>query len=199
MVTIFLHKASGPGTAGDVWNVTLHTSGAANLATAHSAWQTFFTAIFTNALQALWPNETSCTGLATVTLDAVTGKQTSATASGVALAGVGTGATLSARDCIVLSKRTALPTKAGRGRMYLPAPDATHLTATGLLTGTDAAAIANAIGTAMTTLKATSQPVVYHHATKTVDNITYVAVGQILGSQTRRTNRVFNAYSTKTI
>lgn len=190
---------SGPGSAGDVWNCTMHSSGAGSLATTHAAWQTFVQAIFTNSLQALWATPTSITGLATVTLDPVTGKQTSATSSGVALAGTSVGAQLSPRDCIVLSKRTVVPTKAGRGRMYLPAPSGSNLSSTGLLIGTTAQNIANAIGTALTTFKATSQPVVYHKATKTVDNITYVAVGQIIGSQSRRTNRVFNAYSTKTI
>jgi hypothetical protein len=198
-VTIYLHKMSGPGSAGDVWISTLHTSGAANLATVHGAWSTFVTAIYNNALKTRWPVPTSITGLSTVALDPVTGRQTAVTSSGVALAGTAVGNQLSPRDSIVLSKRTALPTKAGRGRMYLPGPDSGHLSTTGLLIGTDASAIATAIGAALTTLKATSQPVIYHHATRTVDNITYIAVGQVLGSQSRRTNRVFNAYSTATI
>jgi hypothetical protein len=199
MVTIFLHKMSGPGAAGDVWISTLHTSGAANLATAHSAWTTFVTALYNNALKTRWPVANQITNLATVSLDAVTGKQTAVTSSGVALAGTAAGTPISPRDSIVLSLRTALPTKAGRGRMYLPGPDTGHLGSTGLLIGTDATAIANAAGAAMTVLKATSQPVVYHSKTKTVDNVTTVMVGQILGSQTRRTNRVFNAYSSATV
>jgi ethanolamine utilization microcompartment shell protein EutL len=198
-MTNYLHRMSGPGAAGDVWISTMHTSGAANLATAHGAWQTFVTAIFNNALKTRWAVASQITSLQTVSLDPVTGKQTAVTATSVALIGTSAGQMISPRSCMVLSLRTALPTKAGRGRMYLPPPDSTHLTGSGLLLGSDAAAIATAIGTAMTTFKATSQPVVYHQKTKTVDNITYVAVGQVLGSQTRRTNRVFNAYSTATI
>lgn len=199
MVTIFLHKMSGPGSAGDVWISTLHTSGAANLATAHGAWSTFVTAIFNNALKTRWPVPNQITNLSTVTLDPVTGKQTAVTSSGVALVGTAAGQALSPRDSIVLSLRTALPTKAGRGRMFLPGPDAGHLSTSGLLIGTDAAAIATAVGAAMTTFKATSQPVIYHTKTKTVDNIITVMVGQVLGTQTRRTNRVFNAYSSATV
>lgn len=194
-VTIYLHRMSGPGSAGDVWISTLHTSGAANLATAHGAWSTFVTAIFNNAFKTRWAIPTQITGLSTVSLDPVTGKQTAVTSSGVALVGTAAGQQLSPRDCIVLSLRTALPTKAGRGRMFMPGPDASHLGTSGLLIGTDATAIATAVGTAMTTLKATSQPVVYHAKTKTVDNIITVMVGQVLATQTRRTNRVFNAYS----
>jgi hypothetical protein len=199
LVTIYLHKMSGPGTAGDVWISTLHTSGAANLATAHSAWSTFVNALYNNALKTRWPVANSITNLSTVSLDATTGHQTAVTSSGVALVGTAAGTPISPRDSIVLSLRTALPTKAGRGRMFLPGPDTGHLGSTGLLIGTDANAIATAAAAAMTTLKATSQPVVYHAKTRTVDNILTVMVGQVLGSQTRRTNRVFNAYSSASV
>lgn len=198
-MTIYLHKMSGPGSAGDVWISTLHTSGAANLATAHGAWSTFVNAIYNNALKTRWAIPSQITNLATVSLDPVTGKQTAVTSSGVALVGTAAGQALSPRDSIVISLRTALPTKAGRGRMFLPGPDAGHLGTSGLLIGTDATAIATAVGAAMTTLKATSQPVVYHAKTKTVDNIITVMVGQVLATQRRRTNRVFNAYSSATI
>jgi hypothetical protein len=196
---IYLHKMSGPGSAGDVWISTLHTSSAGTLTAVHSAWQTFCSSIVSTSLGAVWPTATSVTNLATVQLDPTTGKQVAATSSGVALAGTSVTAVLSPRDSIVLSLRTIVPTKAGRGRMFLPGPAGNFMSATGLLLGGTATSIANAIGTAMTTLKATATPVVYHRASRTVDNITYVAVGQVLGSQTRRTNRVFNSYSTKTI
>jgi hypothetical protein len=92
-----------------------------------------------------------------------------------------------------------VPTKAGRGRMYLPGPGGGSIGTNGLMIGSVATTIANSIGNALTIFKGTSTPVIFHKATKTVDNITYVAVGTVLGTQTRRTNRVFNAYATKTI
>lgn len=190
---------SGPGSAGDVWISTLHTSSASTLSAAHSAWQTFVASIVSTSLGAVWPTATTITNVATVQLDPTTGKQAAVTSSGVALAGTSGGVQLSPRDSIVLSLRTILPTKAGRGRMFLPGPASTSLGGTGLLLGGTATSIANAVGTAMTTLKATSQPVVYHKATRTVDNIVDVRVGGVLGTQTRRTNRVFNSYAIKTI
>jgi hypothetical protein len=145
------------------------------------------------------PNDVTITELVTDALDAATGKNTAQTKSAVALVGTGAGATTSPRDCVVVGLRTALPTRAGRGRMYWPAPDATHLTPTGMLIGGDASALAIAFGNAMTTLKTSTIPVVWHQNTKTYDNVTYVTVGSIIGTQRRRTNRVFNAYATKTI
>lgn len=198
-MAVFLHKMSGPGTAGDVWICTMHSSGAGSLATVHTAWSTFVQSIVTGSLGAVWTPAVSITSLSTVQLDPITGKQTAATSSGVALVGTASGTQPSPRDSIVLSKRTVVPTKAGRGRMYLPGPAGASIGTNGLLIGSVATTIANSIGNALTIFKSTSQPVIFHKTTKTVDNITYVAVGTVLGTQTRRTNRVFNAYATKTI
>jgi hypothetical protein len=154
---------------------------------------------FSGAYAAMIPNDVTLTELATDQLDGVTGRNTAQTKSAVALVGTGAGATQSPRACLVVGLRTALPTRAGRGRMFWPAPDATHMTATGLLSGTDATSLANAFGTALTTFKTTAQPVVWHQKTKTFDSVTYVTVGTILGTQRRRTNRVFNSYASKTV
>jgi hypothetical protein len=187
---------SGPGSAGDVWISTLHTSGPATLAAAHAAWVTCVTALFNNALKTIWTPATQISDLETVALSPTTGRQTAAVASGTTLIGTETGGqAVSPRDCIVISKRTVIPTKAGRGRMYIPGPSAAHLGTSGLLLGTLSTSLAAAFAAAFSTLKATSTPVVYHHASKTTDEITQIKVGQVLGSQTRRTNRVFNAYA----
>jgi hypothetical protein len=188
---------SGPGSAGDVWICTLHTTSASNLATVHGAWQDFCANVYVAQLRQLWTAATAITDMETVQLDPVTGKQVSAIATGDSMSGTdAVGHILSPRDCVVISKRTALPTKAGRGRMYIPAPSSAHLGTNGLLAGTVATNLANIFASAMATMKPTATPVVYHHATKSVDIITHVAVGQVLGTQTRRTNRVFNAYAT---
>lgn len=190
---------SGPGTAGDVWISTLHTSGAASLDAAHTAFAAFVTDVFTGGLRAIWTPATNITDLETVSLDPVTGKQTAARKSGVNLIGTATGATISPRDCIVISKRTVIPTKAGRGRMYLPPPAAGQLSSSGLLLSSVANTLAAAFAGAMTTLKGSVQPVIYHHALKTTTPITEIRVGSVLGTQVRRTNRVFNAYSSSAL
>jgi hypothetical protein len=188
---------SGPGSAGDQWISTLHTTSAGNIATVHGAWQDFVANVFVACLRALWTPATAITDMETVALDPITGKQAEAIATGDSMSGTdAVGHILTPRDCIVISKRTALPTKAGRGRMYLPAPSSAHLGTNGLLAGTVATQLATIFASAMTTMKATATPVVYHHATKSVDVITHVGCGQVLGTQTRRTNRVFNAYAT---
>lgn len=200
-MTFFRHTASGPGAAGDIWVTTMHSSGAGTLSATHTAWQTFVTSWMSGGYAAMLPNETTITDLRTDQLDSISGKNNAQTKSGVSLVGTGAGATQSPRDCLIVGLRTALPTRSGRGRMFWPAPDATHMTATGLLSGTDATTLSNAFGTALTTFKATAAPIMLHRKIHplTFDLVTYVTVGTVLGSQRRRTNKVAAVYASKTV
>jgi len=208
-MTIYRHRVTGPGSAGDTWTTTLHSQGAASLATVHAAFQTLVTGFIGTTLGAMWPNETSATQVITDQLDANGLHNVGQLSSTITAVGTGTGGTLSPRTCLVIGLRTAVPTKAGRGRMFWPAPDVTHLTGAGQLQSADATTLSNAFAARLTTFKATSQPVVLHrgHDARTVggipeplvpstfDNITTVTIGIILGTQRRRTNRVTNAYA----
>lgn len=200
-MTFFRHTASGPGAAGDIWVTTMNTTGSGTLAATHTAWSTFVSAVMAGGLAAILPNDTSITDLRTDQLDSITGKNNAQTKSGVALVGTGAGATLSPRDALVVGLRSALPTRMGRGRMFWPAPDASHLTSTGLIVGADATTLANAFGNAMTTLKATTLPIVLHRKIHplTYEVVTYVTIGTILGTQRRRSNKVTQSFATKTI
>jgi hypothetical protein len=198
-MTIYRHRISGPGSAGDMWTSTLHSNSSQSLATVHAAWQTLVTGFITATLAAMWPNEVSATSIVTDQLDPLTGKNVAQLSAAIAGVGTGAGATMSPRLALVIGHRTTIPTRSGRGRMFWPAPDATHTSASGNLLSTDATTIATSWSGRLTTFKATSQPVIYHRDTHTFDNIVGVTVGVVFGSQRRRTNRVQNAYSTGTV
>jgi hypothetical protein len=192
-----------------MWTTTMHSNGAAALSTVHAAWQTLVTGFITTTLGPMWPNEVSATSVTTDQLDGNGLHNVAQLTSTITATGTGAGGTLSPRTCVVIGLRTIVPTKAGRGRMYWPAPDATHLLGTGNLVSADASAISAAFAARLITFKATSQPVVLHRGhdlrivggipdplvPSTHDNITSVTVGVVLGTQRRRTNRVQNAYS----
>jgi hypothetical protein len=213
-MAFFRHRVSGPGSAGDMWTVTMHSSSAAALSTVHAAWQTLVTGFIGTTLGAMWPNEVSATSVTTDQLDANGVHNVAQLSSAITAVGTGAGATLSPRSCLVIGLRTIVPTKAGRGRMYWPAPDASHLLGTGNLVPADTTAVAASFSSRLTTFKATSQPVVLHRGydahtspggilipakVSTSDNVVSVTVGVILGSQRRRTNRVQNAYAQNSI
>lgn len=179
-----------------MWISTLHSSSAGTISNAHNAWIQCVNDMFNNVLKTSWTPATEITDIETVSLDATTGKQTAKLSSGANLVGTEiTGQALPPRDCTVVSKKSGVPTKAGRGRMFLPGPSSAHLSADGLLLGAHALALSQGLAGAWSVMAQLSQPVIYHHATKSATNIIGVAVGNVLGSQSRRTNRVFNAYS----
>lgn len=198
-MTIYRHRVSGPGAAGDVWTTTLHSSGAGSLATVHTAWTTLVNGFLSTTLNAIWPDDQRATEVVTDQLDAVTGKNVAQARGTISQVGTNVGGTISQRSCIVIGLRTAVPTRSGRGRMYWPPPAAGHLDNAGNLLSATASTISTAFASRLNTFKATSTPIIYHRPSKTFDTVTTVTVGVVLGTQVRRTNRVFNAYNSATV
>lgn len=192
-MTVYRSRIFGPGPAGDVWNTTLHTSSSQDLATVHTAVGTFIGAVFTE-IGPMWSTEQQITGYTTDALDPNTGKNTAQQSSALTMKGSGSGNALDQRACITFSLRTALPTRAGRGRMYWPGLDDTHLTTTGLWSSTDCQSLATAAASALGTLAGTAQPVIYHRDSRTFTAITQVEISQIVNTQRRRTNKVLPNY-----
>jgi hypothetical protein len=188
-MTIYKSTVTGTFTAGDIWNTDFHMSSVNNLATVHAAATTFINNLCTGTMNAMWPTDVSVTGITTNQLDPVTGKQVAQTSSGLAQTGTGAGGKPSPRDCVLLSLRTNLPQKSGRGRMYLPSVDASHYTATGRLVQADMTTIANAVGPLLTTLAATAPVVIFHRKILGFDVVVQVKVPDLAATQRRRTNK----------
>jgi hypothetical protein len=180
---------SGPGSAGDVWVSTLHTSGVASLNTAHSAWADFVTNTIGSHLAAMWATTTQVTQIITDQLDDLTWKNTAQVVSALNIVGTSTGKAVSPDNCLVVGLRTDLPTRAGRGRMFLPSPSADHYAATGRFVGADTTTIANDFSTGIEVLNNTVQAVIAHRSSHTTTPITRVTVGDIAGIQRRRSNK----------
>lgn len=195
----FRHRVTGPGAAGDIWVVTLHSNSANTLAAVHTAWDTFVNTFVGTTLKTYWTPDTSTSTVQTDQLDPVTGKNVAQSVSARVIVGTGAGGAVSPRTSLCMSLRTALPTKAGRGRQYWPSPDDSHFTATGLYVTADVATITNAYGPALTTFKATAQPVIYHRSTKTFDSIIEALGNNVPATQRRRTNKVPVTYSSHAV
>ena len=81
-MTTYRHRVTGPGSAGDIWVSTLHSSSANTLASVHTAWTTFVNSFCSGTLNAMWNTHQSATEVITDQLDPVTGKQTAKAALG---------------------------------------------------------------------------------------------------------------------
>lgn len=173
----------------------MHSSGPATLAAAHSAWQTAVSQFITAVLGTYWAVDQQCTALQTDQLDPATGRNVAQANSAVSYKGTGAGNPIDPRSCVVTGLRTALPTRSGRGRMYWPAVQDSSLSPTGLILSSVATAIANGWSSALNTMATTSQPVIYHPLTRTTTAVTSVTVGQVLGTQRRRTNKIPPGYA----
>lgn len=178
----------------------MHSSGAGVIGDVHTAWRNAVSAFWSGSYGSLLTVDQQCTEVVTDQLDPSTGKNVLQARSAVSFKG-----TLSAepttpqRVAIVTGLRTALPTRAGRGRMYWPGPAGSVLTNSGELATADAIAVATDWAAALGAMATQSQPVIYHRATRTTTNVTNVTVGVVLGTQRRRTNKVANAYSSDPI
>jgi hypothetical protein len=194
-MTIFRHRVTGPGLAGDDWVSTFFSSSTNSIATVHTAWSNMVTAFVTTSLQAMWNTHTQISEVFTDQLDPLTFKNVAQSQSALSIVGTGTGGSVSPTNCIVVSKLTALPQKKGRGRMFWPSPDDTHYTTGGLLVQADCATVATAFKNAATSFSASATPVLFHRPDGTTIDIANYKVGDKPGQQRRRINKVVNTYS----
>jgi hypothetical protein len=194
-MTLYRHRVSGPGAAGDVWVSTLHSVGIASLVDAHEAFRQFVITAIGTTLKTFWPTTTKATQIMTDQLDEFTWKNVAQLTDVHNEIGTSVGKAVSQRDCLVVGLRTPLPTRAGRGRMFLPSPSADHYTNVGEFISAELDTLASDFGSALATMRGTIQPVIAHRNTKTTTPITRVTIGNVPGIQRRRTNKVTQTYS----
>ena len=100
---------------------------------------------------------------------------------------------------VVVSLRTALFNKSGRGRFYLPVFGSDVLAA-GRLPATAKTQVATAAQKMIQSLNGAGYTVVvYHRSTRTHDNVTQVNVGDVYDTQRRRRNKLIEARTTLSV
>jgi len=124
------------------------------------------------------------------------GKNVSQGRTSLALVGTGTGEPLPPQNAIAVSLRTDLPTRAGRGRFFLPSP----VVSTVLDQRLDSTAQTDILNGSLALLQDMAghgwTPVVYHRANNrttfvgTGDTIVSVDVGDVFDNQRRRRNKL---------
>jgi hypothetical protein len=181
---------------GEVWNCTLHISqitgeGAALLVTCLEAvtllWQGPPTPA--NSIQQLIP---TTVGVDELVLDEIdfNGKNIDQHRSALSLDGTNVNDVLPYQCSVAVSTRTALPTRAGRGRFFLPA-FALDQAVGGLLDAAAQPQIARAAKAMIDHINLSSFGcVIWHKATDSFDAITSVDVGNVFDTQRRRRNQI---------
>lgn len=152
--------------------------------------------------EALWQGSPAGSGWASMTtpdvgLDRITtGEITTATGQQQALretvtnlVGTAVGDAMPAEVALVVSLRTPLANRRGRGRFYLPQPAASTLAVDGRLDPAQQATLADSLAAAWAAANGAGEvPVVYSRTGREVQAITSFDVGDVFDVQTRRQN-----------
>lgn len=188
-MALYRHVASGTF-PGEIWQITMHTTGDVSLADAQSAWSDATGALWTSALDALVSTDVVMTEVSTASISEETDTQLSRLIDDVTRPGVSEDETLPPQVALVVSLRTAMATRAGRGRFYLP-PLAVSTVADGRLSSTAQGTVSSAVEAFLTSLGGASlTPVVRGRSTHTSTPITRYDVGDVFDTQRRRRDKL---------
>lgn len=133
----------------------------------------------------------SMQSIKTITVDIATGLQSTRADTVQVMPGVAAGPALPGDVALVVSLRTALATRRGRGRFYLPQPAASQLAVTGRVLAdfvTDLVASLTAAWSGYNT--GLDRPVVYSRTGRSIQNITTFNIGDLYDTQRRRQNKL---------
>lgn len=155
-----------------------------------TAWTTFW-----NAIKPFVPTTVGVDAIDAVEVDPLTFRNGAGATTAVVLVGTDASAPLPPQTSLVVSLKTAVRTRAGRGRMYLP-PFGVDQSVGGRLLAATRTTVLNAAAQLVNDLQAAAYtPVIYHRAVHTTDVINQVAVGDVFDTQRRRRNKLVEAKS----
>lgn len=191
---LYQHRFIGHCAAGDQFVFSWWSESSVSIDTSQSnavAWA-----------EAVWNGNPGGTGWASLTTPTVgidrittgeitvaTGQQQSLRETTTAIVGTAAGDALPAEVALVVSLRTALANRTGRGRFYLPQPAAVTLDADGTLDAAAQDALADALQAAWAAANGAGEnPVVYSRTARATREITSFDVGDVFDVQTRRQN-----------
>lgn len=156
-MTLYRCTASGVTGSGRAWSIRLHFVSGSTLSTVQSDWDTQFSAAWstiTNPIKAIMHTTTVLTlvkteSLAVVTYPGTPGVQklraTAIAQNTLSIAGTSANPALPDQNAVLVSLRSAVPGREGRGRIHLPAPDQTLVT-DGAISSTVAGHMTTALG-----------------------------------------------------
>lgn len=193
---LYQHRFQGHNAAGDVWQFTWHADSVRNITDAQTAAVAW--------LNELWDPAGASVGLGSLVvagcgadrvstgrLTVATGLQDQLAETVVSLVGTAVGSSLPPDVALVVSLRTALANRRGRGRFYLPALAAASLATDGKVAAASITTLMAALGTAWgpyTT--ALDTVVIYSRVGRFTTPVTSFNIGNIFDTQRRRDNKI---------
>ena len=200
-MTLYLHKFQGSLAAGDQFNYGWWANSNRTLAAAQAAAVAWNATLWNGAVAGNGYKDHVTAGVSmlnviTVSVNPATGKQINRADTAQVIAGVAAGNAMTAKTSVVVSIRTDLASREGRGRFHLPQPAVSQATATGRVLADLVADVVASLSAAWTAYNSgTDRPVIFHRALHTTDNLTKFDVPDLFGCISNRENKVIPARS----
>lgn len=191
---LYQHRFIGHCAAGDQFVFSWWSDTSVSIDTSQSNAVAWAEALYEGAVAGTgWASMTTPgVGIDRVTtgeITVATGQQQSLRETVTNLVGTAAGDALPAEVALVVSLRTPLANRSGRGRFYLPQPAASTLAVDGTLDPAVQGSLADALAAAWAASNGAGEnPVVYSRTNRTVQAITSFDVGDVFDVQTRRQN-----------
>lgn len=194
-MALYQNRFIGTLPEGDTFTFSWWTDSTQNLATVQAgnvqwAQDLWAGAVDGEGLEDLLPSSCVLTTVRTGLITQETGQQQAVDEDTVNLPGVATGNSLPNDVALVVSLRTNLANRRGRGRFYLPSLVADTLTAAGRLDPTAQQNIVDSLANAWNGYTGVGDPVVYSRTQRTIEDVISFDVGDLFDTQRRRENKV---------
>lgn len=198
-------RAVGAWSGGDIFNFGLHVDSTASLQATATAWAAALTDMWSGTgtpagtLSGYYTDQMTINTASAVSLVTATGQQIERIDVPLTLAGTATGEQMPPQVALVVSLRTILATKRGRGRFYLPAM-ATNVLAAGRLSPAAQTGVLNAAARGLNSLVAAgAPPVIWSIGLPTPPTVSRIEVGDVFDTQRRRRDQLTEARVAATI
>jgi len=198
-VTLFHMTLEGTTNDG-TWSFGVWTTNTGDdAAAALTKFQTAVAAMWASGIDAFISDQIAYTAQKVVTVDQSTGKQIARADGAVTDAGADTGESLPPQVALAVTLRTALATRAGRGRIYLP-PFAVSQVVNSRMNATNKGTTLTAVKGMFDTLISDGHtPVLYGRTAHTVTPITTLALGDVFDTQRRRRDAYAETYTSTAV
>lgn len=196
---LFQHRYQGHLAAGDIFVFSWWSDSSLTIDTEHGNAVTWLNDFYagpggTDGFTAYSTGDVGVDRITTGEIDVATGQQQTLRETGVTVAGTIVGDNLPGEVALVVSLRTAVANRTGRGRFYLPQPAAVASAADGTLSVDAQSAIVAALSFAWGNSNgAGTNPVVYSRTNRSTAVIQTFNVGSLFDVQTRRQNSLVEA------
>ena len=197
-MALYKHTLRGTYT-GESWSFSIHTTGVEGIDDAQTAWGVALTTFATVDYLADLPPEVAFIEASTAEITIATGVQVTRRSDTRTEVGTSAADGLPCQIAPVVSLRTDLATRAGRGRFYAPSP-AVDTQVQGRMGATAQGHLADAASDMLSSLLGDGYvPVLYSRTTHTTNEITSLDVGDVLDTQRRRRSKLVEVRTSRTV